>query len=719
MRPTIKSHADYGPLRALKRTGLATVCSAALVTGVLATSASASPPQSEPRTVSHIDGFTPTHSAKELVAENAAMKAMSPKRVDDNVRYLSKYPGEDATPEIQRRIQYIKEKLHAAGMEVEARTFYPYMADSQKVKVSLEMVSPHRQTLPVKEKKQPWQKEFDKASVGFNEGTPPADLTREVVYVNFGRAVDYDYLADQHISVRNKIVLVRYGGSQRSEVPYQAYVHYAAGVILYSDPQQDGYTRGTVYPNGPWRAPDGIQRGTVYRWTLYPGDPLTPGYAATKNAPRIPVSKSSMGKIPPTTPIGYGAATPLLKNLGGPVAPASWQGTLPFTYHIGGGPTKVHLKIDIQYKPRPSTDIIGTIRGSGSPDKWAVLDAHYDTWAYGAWDNQSGAATALELARSLGELHRNGWKPERSIKIIFTSAEERGITGSTEWTEWLGKKKMAGMVAEITNDANVGSQFGGNGTPSLHDLLLDVTKRVPWPGTSGSAYDNWGHGETPTVGVPGGGVDLMTYRSHFGVPVAGVGGSIPGDRYHCTCDDYRSLKKFMDPELKYTTAAGKVDALLLMRLADADALPLNYSTYAETMGSYLKAFEGSEQMKFGYVPISVARNQATAQEWASAASALESQRRERLGNGETNFGAMNNALMEMSRAMLTEKGLPGRPWFKNQFAGAQFHNGFALQPLPGLYDALITFGDQAQALEYEGLLHDSLENALSITKAAH
>lgn len=672
-----------------------------------------------------LDGFTSGNSSKELANEDFVIKTVGASKVDEYLKYLSEYPGEAATPGIERRKDYIVKLAKADGWDVSLQTFYEYLSDSQKVKVQLDMTAPFHQSLATKEKQYPWYKDFDKTSVGFNEGTPAADLTKQVVYANYGRNVDFTYLASQGIDVHDKIVLVRYssgaaGGVQRSEPPYQAFIHGAAGLIFYSDPSNT--VKGPMYPNGPWAAPDVIQRGTVYRWTLYNGDPLTPGYEATKDAPRIPVGESDVGKIVPTTPIGYGAAEPLLKNLGGPVAPKSWQGALPFTYHLGPGPTAVHLKIDIQYKNRPVTNIVARITGSEFPDQMVVLVPHYGAWNYGAGDNGAAAAGALETARVLGQLHKKGWKPKRTIVILWTTAEERGIAGSAEWTEMLGKDKMANVVVEFNGEGGGGKHFSGSSVPSLNKLLFDVTKRVPWPGTKGSAYDNWAgsSGQVPSVKVPGGGSDFMSFLDHFGVPSMSVAVSTPGDNYHCICDDYYAVNKFRDPGLIHTAAFERVRGSLLLRLADADILPLNYSATAKEVVGYLQAFAGAERLKFGYIPIPVDRDIAAAKQWQAAAEALESERQRLLNSSDTSgYAAVNAALMQVSRAMLVpgDEGLPGRPWFRNQLYAPQFHNGFALQLLPGLYDSLIEFGDVDQGKQYEQHLYQSLQHAVKITQS--
>lgn len=357
-------------------------------------------------------GFTPERARTEARYEGRFLDSADPGQIREHHEYFRMSPAEEGTPGAWRRVTYIEQELESYGLEVDIQTFYPYMADSRDVQVSVEMVAPRRMSLPVKEERQPWHESFDEVSIGFNEGTPAADITAEAVYANYGSAEDYEVLARNGVEVEGRIVLVRYGGTQRSEKPYQAYVHGAAGLIMYSDPADDGHARGEVYPDGPWRAPDGIQRGTVYRWTLYTGDPLTPGWAATKNAPRIPVEESNISQIPPTTPIGYGAARPLMENLAGPEAPEEWQGAFPFTYRLGGpGSTEIHLQIDVEYEPRAAWNVIARIPGSEDPDQWVVVGTHPDTWAYGARDNTSGVASQLEMARGLADPSRPGGSP--------------------------------------------------------------------------------------------------------------------------------------------------------------------------------------------------------------------------------------------------------------------------------------------------------------------
>ena len=666
-----------------------------------------------------IPGFTPERSMTEARYEDQFLRSTDPGRIADYHQYMARSPAEDGTPGAWRRVQYIQSELESYGLEVDIETFYGYMVDPREVRVSVDMVAPNRLSLAVKENPRPWWERFDEISVGFSEGTPSGDVTAEAVYANYGREEDYELLEELGVSVEGRIVLVRHGAVQRGEKPYQAYIHGAGGLIMYSDPADDGNVRGTVYPEGPWRAPDCIERGTVYRWTQYAGDPLTPGWAATKYAPRIPVEESNISQIPPTTSIGYGAARPLLENLKGPVAPDGWQGGLPFTYHLGGpGSTTVHLQIDVQYEPRAAWNVIARIPGSERPDEMVVIGTHYDTWAYGARDNTAGVTTQLEMASGLGALLDSGWRPKRTLLVVFFGSEDRGIVGSTEFTELLG----AGMdrVVAFINPAHVaGERFQASAVPALDEFLLDAARRVEWGGTGTTIYESWsGSSESgePRVGRLGGGTDHMSFLDHFGTPVISIGARADDGRYHSICDDFRSLSEFSDPGMRYQAAISQISGLLAIRLAGADLLPFRYSRYAEEVAEDLRDFEEVQRTELGRIVVDLGRDIEQADAWADAARRFEATVSGRLASGgdAASFISLNRALMSVERALLSRRGLPGRPWYLHQIYAPQFHNGFAVEKLPGLHDALFVQEDSDDAAAYEADLLESLLEATRI-----
>ena len=670
-----------------------------------------------------IPGFTPERSRTEARYEDQFLGSTDPGGILDYHEYLARSPAEEATPGAWRRVQYLESELESYGLEVDIETFYAYMVDPREVRVSVDMLTPSRLSLAVKENPRPWHERFDEISVGFSEGTPSGDVTAEAVYANYGRAEDYELLEERGVSVEGRIVLVRHGGMQRGEKPYQAYIHGAAGLIMYSDPADDGNVRGSVYPEGPWRAPDCIERGTVNRWTIYAGDPLTPGWAATKHAPRIPVEESNIGQIPPTTSIGYGAARPLLENLEGPAAPDGWQGGLPFSYRLGGlGSTTVRLQIHAQYMPRPAWNVIARIPGSEHPDEMVVIGTHYDTWAYGARDNTAGVATLLEMARGLGVLLDAGWRPKRTLLVVFFGAEDRGIVGSTEFTELLGAG-MQKVVAFINPAHLAGSRFRGSAVPALDEFLLDAARRVEWGQTGATIHEHWSviseSGE-PQVGRLGGGTDHMSFLDHFGTPVISIGARSDDGRYHSICDDLRSLREFDDPGMHYQAAMSQISGLLSIRLAGADLLPFRYSRYAEEIAEDLRDFEAVQRTELGRVVVDVNRDIEQAGAWREAARRFEAMTNERLASGENaaSFAPLNRALMRVERSLLSRRGLPGRSWYLHQIYAPQFHNGFAVRKLPGLHDALFTHGDVDDASAYESDLFDSLSEATRIFEEA-
>ena len=663
-----------------------------------------------------IPGFTPESSSAQARYEEGFLRSVDPGRIIDYHEYMARGPAEDATPGGVRRVRYIQAQLESYGFQPEIVTLYPYMADSRAVRVSVEMLTPTSVSLPVKEDPQPWQERFDEISVGFNEGTPPADVTAEVVYANYGRAEDYGVLKELGVSVEGKIVLARSGAGQRSEKPYQAHVNGAAGLILYNDPAVDGYVRGEVYPDGPWRGPKCIERGTLYRWSLYAGDPLTPGWAATRHAPRIAVEESNMALIPPTTTIGYGGAQQIFEHLTGPVAPEDWQGGFPFEYRFGGpGSPTVHLEIDIEYAPRPSETVVVRIPGSEYPDEVVAIGSHWDTWAYGTGDNTAGATLLLEVARGLGALVDSGWRPKRTVLVAFFGAEDRGITGSTEFAEQLG----AGVDKVVTfiNPAHLGgSTFRASTVPALDEFLFDAARRVEWGGSGRTIYESWSQGAgTPSVPRRASS-DALAFLYHFGAPVLNIGASSEGGRYHSACDDFRSQRMFDDPELLHQASMARLGGLMALRLAGADLLPFRYSSYAEEVAGYLRELEELQRAELGRVAVALDRHVEQASAWAEAARGFEAAATGLLESGadSSGFRRLNRALMSVERSLLVGRGLPGRFWYTHQIYAPELHDGFAVETLPGVRDALFLEENLDSAERYASELLDSLREATAI-----
>lgn len=523
-------------------------------------------------------------------------------------------------------------------------------------------------------------------------------------------------LAQNGVSVKGKIVLARYGQNFRGVKTQQAHLHGAAGLIIYSDPADDGSTRGATYPNGPWRAPDGIQRGSVGQIQYYSGDPLTPGWAATKNAKRIsPADAAELPKGTPTTPISYGAAEPLLKNLTGKPVPASWQGGLPFTYHFGPGGTQAHMNLKIDYSTKPIWDVIAKVPGSEHPEQEVIVGGHRDSWTYGSLDNLSGAENVMQIARGLGQLLKKGWRPKRTIVLATWDGEEYGLYGSTEYAEERGEQ-LRKAVAYINMDIAAGQNFSPSATPALDGLIGDVTKEVHWPGTNGSLYDAWKqqhNGSTPVDRI-GGGSDFQSFFQRYGVPAMDLGASSTGGggNYHCSCDDYYWMSHFGDPTWEYHVGMSQLVGITALRLANSDVIPMDYVPYASEVTGYLNDFTQQQKDTLGSVKVDVSRDVTQADSWRQAASALESTAATALSKGDTNtFDRLNTKLMQAERDLLTSAGLPDRPWYQHQIYAPGQDTGYATQRLPALHDALFLDNDVATAKAYEAHLYASLQAA--------
>lgn len=669
-----------------------------------------------------IAGFTADKSAWELQYE-ALLKAIpDPTICRQHSVALTEHPTLVGSSWDWWNVQYSMEQLRSYGLEPELKTYYVYMSEPRSIQV--EMVVPAFYAAKTKENPWPWQQHFEDVVVGYNAYSPSGDMTAELVYVNYGVQEDYAKLADVGIDVRGKIAIARYGKVFRGVKNKVAHEHGAVGLILFSDPSDDGYVRGPVYPDGPWRPADGIQRGTTLYLFDYAGDPLTPGWAATENAHRIdPKDASNIPHAVPTTPLSYGEAEPLLRAIGGPAVPAGWQGGLPFTYHIGPGPAKVHLKLDIDYRIKPIWDIVVKIPGSKHPEQWVVVGAHRDGWTYGSSDSNSGYVVVMETARALAKLLREGWQPERTIVLAGWDGEEYGQLGSTEWAEEFRQQLVKNAVVYLDLDsAGGGSYFYAAGVPSLDALLYDATKEVEEPRTPGeSVYDDWAarSGQPiPPVDRLGGGYDYEVWIDHLGVPtIQMVFDYVASGNYHSTYDDLYFMEHWGDPGYLHHAAAAKLAGIVALRLANADILPFKYSRYAEEVAGYLDSLNSRQIDLYGEVKMSFEREMEQAQAWKSAGADMEEVTEAILAANSSLPSSMvrtaallNERLLQQERDLTQPKGLPGRPWFRHVIYAPGLYTGYGAQYLSALEDALVA-GEWPTVLNYRGLLHNSLTRA--------
>ena len=649
--------------------------------------------------------------AAELQVEKTFMAVPDPKLAKDHLKTLTSAPHVAGSVEDRRTADYVLGMYKAAGLDAMIQPYKVWMGLPLDVRV--DMVGPEGVVMhgpsPEKVADDPYQSD-PRILPAFNEYSPSADVTADVVYANYGRPEDFQKLKDMGIDVKGKIVIVRYGEVFRGVKPYMAQQYGAAGVLVYSDPWDDGYFKGDKYPKGPWRPDTGVQRGSMQFLFKYPGDPTTPDVASVPELPeekRIAPEKSQNSPKSPMTPLSYADATPILSHLGGPESPRSWQGALPFTYHVGPGPAKVHMTVKIAYQYTTIWDVVGMVKGSTLPNEWVVLGNHRDAWVYGAVDPNSGTAAQLETVHGIGQLLKSGWKPKRTIVFASWDGEEEGLLGSTEWAEQHAKE-LSRAIAYINMDAAVsGPDFGASAVPSLKQFLRDVAKGVPSP-KGGSVYDQWKAtpekpGDHPASGQPeaaskqnpvaatqdvkvgnlGSGSDYTPFLQHLGVASADIGSRGPYGVYHSTFDNFAWFTKFGDPTFAYEQEMARVYGLTAIRLASADVLPFNYEDYGKELTQYLKAAETSAKTAFGEQAPSFATALQAAERFEKAgASALQRQ-----GRSEGDAGALNLVLRNTEHGFLID-GLPNRPWYKHAIYAPGEHTGYAAVVIPGVNEAI-------------------------------
>jgi N-acetylated-alpha-linked acidic dipeptidase len=675
-----------------------------------------------------IPGFTTEKSAWEREYEDLFQAIPDPAVAQAHSVALTSHPTLVSTPGDWQNVEYSMQQLRDYGLDPELVTYDVYISIVNGV--SVEMTAPTPYTAQVKEIGYPWHENFEDVVVGYNAYSPAGDVTAELVYVNYGVPEDYALLAEMGVDVQGKIAIARYGRVFRGVKAKVASEHGAAGLILFSDPADDGYLIGPVYPDGPWRPADGIQRGSILYIFDYVGDPLTPGWASTEKAHRLdPADATNLPRGVPTTPLAYGEAAPLLEAMGGLEAPAGWQGGLPFTYHLGPGPATVHLDLDIDYEIEPIWNIIVTIPGAKYPDQWVIAGAHRDGWTYGTADSNSGYIVVMEMARALSELMQQGWQPDRTIVLAGWDGEEYGLLGSTEWGEEFQKELRKNAVAYINLDgAGAGLYFGASAVPSLDQLIYDVTAEVEEPRTPGSSiYDDWyarSGNRVPRIGRLGGGSDYSVFLDFIGVPSISMGFGSPGGVYHSAYDDLYFNDNWGDPGYLHHAAAARVAGLAALRLANADILPFDYAKYAGEVSGYLNRLNNLQLDLYGEVVVSFTREMEQAEAWQGAAADAQAVAEAILEanpsippelEGQVVF--INDKFIRLERDLTQAKGLPDRPWFKHVIYAPGLYTGYAVQYLSALEDSLV-MGEWPKVRNYKGLLNNSLTTATNTSKTA-
>jgi N-acetylated-alpha-linked acidic dipeptidase len=680
---------------------------------------------------------------RDAAAENAAearfLAVPDPKLAEEHLRTLTQAPHMAGTPEDKATADYVAEKFRAAGLDmqiVEYRVWFNYPSE-----ISVDITAPNGVTMhgPTREHVDgdPYQDD-PRVVMPFNSMSASGDPEAEVVYANYGSPDDFEKLEKLKVSVRGKIVLVRYGQNFRGVKAFVAQERGAAGVIIYSDPSDDGWRRGDKYPDGPWRPDTGVQRGSVGYMFEFPGDPTTPGIASLPSLPaseRIsPEHSAQMPKIP-VTPLSYHDAWPILQHLGGPDSPREWQGSLPFTYHVGPGPVKVKMHLKQDYQFRTLWDVTGRVRGSELPDEWVVAGNHRDAWVYGAVDPNSGTAAMLEAVHGVGELLKSGWKPKRTLIFGSWDGEEEGLIGSTEWVEQHASE-LTNAAAYFNMDVAVsGPKFGASAVPSLKQFLRDVSKAVPSP-KGGSVYESWQKADQPgspstqspteaigdsrrmpaapvkgevPVGDLGSGSDYSAFLQHLGVPSTDVSSTGSYGVYHSVFDNFAWFKRFGDPDFVYEQQMARILGLEVLRMADADVLPYDYEQYGKEITAYLEAAKKRAEDKPGESALDFAPVMAAALRFRDAGAKIMLKQK----SPPRDLAQLNQVLRATERALLVPEGLPRRPWFRHAIYAPGEYTGYAAVVIPGVNEALDK-GDAERAKQQLAVLTAALERAAKV-----
>ncbi|RTL57358.1 MAG: M28 family peptidase [Sphingobacteriales bacterium] len=688
---------------------------------------------------SQLQGFSKASAATQQALEKKFDEQLKSSNVEEYLKQMSSRPHHLGSPGSKAVAEYIADKFKSWGYQTTIETYY-VLFPTPKTRL-LEMTAPKKFTASLKE---PALKE-DATSGQVNEQLPvynawsaDGDVAGDLVFVNYGVPSDYEQLEKLGIDVKGKIVIAKYGRSWRGIKPKVAQEHGAIGCIIYSDPKDDGYYQGDVYPKGPFRNEYGAQRGSVQDMPVYPGDPLTPNIGATKDARRLDRKDATNLLKIPVLPISYADAKPLLESLEGPVAPEGWRGALPFTYHVGPGKTKVHLQLSFDWKIVPCYDVIAKITGSEFPDQWVMRGNHHDAWVNGAGDPLSGQSAMMEEARAIGELVKTGWKPKRTIVYGAWDGEEPSLLGSTEWVEDHANELKQKVVLYINSDGNERGFVGVEGSQGLENFFNEITGDVIDPQTgvtvrersvansiadasSAKAKKELMDKKMVTMGAMGSGSDYSPFIQHLGIPSLniGYGGEGDGGEYHSVYDSYDMYRRFKDPGFVYGVVQAKTTGRVTLRMADAELLPFDFRTVAKKIAGYAKELmETTNDMR----DATVIENKVLSEKYYTlaadptktyvapkpkdevpylnfaplenavnllekAAAALSS----KLDNSsltEDQKNKINIQLYQAEQNLLLPDGLPRRGWYKHSIYAPGFYTGYGVKTLPGIREAI-------------------------------
>ena len=691
-------------------------------------------------------GYSAESSRAEKQWEEKMRAIPSPDNLRAYMQRLTARPHNVGSPYDKDNAEWIASKFKEFGLETHIETFNVLFPTPKERLVELVEGGPHftakLQEPPVEA--DPTSGQTSEQLPTYNAYSIDGEVTGPLVYVNYGLPEDYEVLERRGISVKGAIIIARYGHSWRGIKPQVGAEHGAIGCIIYSDPRDDGYSGGEVFPSGPYRPSDGVQRGSVQDSTVFMGDPLTPGIGATADAKRLSIKDAqSLTKIP-VLPISYGDAQPLLAAISGRIAPRAWQGGLPITYRLGPGAAKVHLKVFSNWDIKPLYDVIGKIPGSTNPDEWVIRGNHHDAWVNGAEDPISGMVAVLEEARALGELVKQGWKPKRTIIYCAWDGEEPGLLGSTEWVETHVDDLRKHAVLYINSDSNARGYFELEGSHSLEHFINDVARDVQDPETQLSIWKRLQMKEISDaksaddrselrarhdlrLEMLGGGSDHAPFINFAGVASLGIGfgGEDGGGIYHSIYDDFYWYTHFSDTKFQYGRALAQAGGTSIMRMADAELLPLQFTDFADDVKMYVaevKKFsvEQRDEIRRRNLEITDGMYEATSDpkltwvvpkqeelppyiNFAPLDNAVEvltrnsAEYQKVLDQASANGGAalaassiaeVNALLMQGEHKLTTPEGLPGRFWYKHQLYAPGVYTGYEAKAIPAVREAL-------------------------------
>ena len=671
-------------------------------------------------------------------------KTLNPENLDTWMKHMSSKPHHVGSPWSKQNAEYAANKFKEWGFESRVETF-EVLVPFPKIR-KLSMIAPEKLELKLFEP----AVEGDRSSEmtkdvlpGYNAFSADGNVTGELVFVNYGLNEDYEELKRLGIDVKGKIVIAKYGRSFRGIKPKIAHEQGAIGCIMYSDPKDDGYVVGDVYPVGPYRNEFGIQRGSVLDMPARPGDALTPGYAATKDAERLAINEASTIMKIPVMPISYADALPLLKAIKGPVVPDSWKGGLPITYHIGPGPAKVNLHLEFDWSLRTAYNPVGRMKGSVYPDEWIMRGNHHDGWGHGASDPISGMVSLMEEARAIGELTKTGWRPKRTLIYAGWDAEEPGLLGSTEWVEYNLNDIREKMVVYINTDGTGVGYLSMGGSHSLEKFVNEVIRDVDDPvhdvsldnrlrsrmrvrehnsGTFGEGRES--ERQDLRMYAMGAGSDYTAFLHHAGVPALNMafGGESGGGSYHSLYDTYEHYKRFSDGKFIYGTTLSKVNGRLVLRLSEADILPFRFVNMVDNIGKFVeqnkklsedirkstkllndlldnndfaissnpkKTYLPPKRLRkvpeFDFKPLDAALARLSTSAWKYEEALLKFQKGSLSPERKSKINAL---LRSVDQAFINSKGLPRRDWFKNMMYAPGYYTGYGVKTLPGIREGL-------------------------------